>query len=852
MSKNASRLSVCLLSGVAATAFTTASLAQEVTPADQAAAAADTGETTVGLNEIIVQARKVNENLQDVPVSITALSGEDLQNRSVQRVQDIAQFTPGLSIRTGQNTPSALTISLRGQVQTDTLITLDPSVGTYVDGVYWARSYGLNGDFLDVQSVQVLKGPQGTLFGRNTTGGAILINSNNPDLDDFGGRASFTYGRFDEMQATGVLNVPIVPGKIALRVAGQRLRRDGYTTNVVPAFARTAVAATNPVVAQAPFAGNPNGLKFDDRDRWIGRAKLDVKPTDNLTLRFSGEYFRMDERQPGRALLYAPTPFTASNSTYNLAATGSIFVGLTNGATPATSVAVGQSLLNPVIANLAANRSTVSNNEVPYAFAKTKTFGFTGILDTDFGQMQLITAYRDIDAYAGPDLDGSPYAIHFTESQQGVEQYSGEFQITGKGFDDALDFAVGFFAFHEKGFDQSISIVAPAINPVTSHFWAEIDNDSMGAYTQATWHFTDQFSFTGGLRYSVDDKGIESRNNNFNTAAGTVSGIPAMSHVCSLAFTPAGGPIFVPGPELVAVPQCAIRRRDDFSGWSYTAGLEYKPTDDTLVYVKTAKGFRSGGQNLRAPNPGVFLPFQPETAYSYEAGFKGEFFDRRLRFNAAVYQTDVSDIQRTTLIAQPGSNTGASATILGNAGKARFRGFEAELQAAITDDFRASAFLAHIDPQYVRYSDLSGDRSFERFVTVTPWQWGGALDYDHDFGSFRLKLHGDYSHFDDTPTAEYNFPQNAATVPAGSTAVPNAVNTQNDTIVSATTRRAQDLFSARAAVSFADDMYEIAVFGRNLTNDRKFVNNLLVAPVGYVSGVRQEPRTYGVTASVKF
>ena len=851
MSPIASRVSVCLLSGAAAGAFTAPALAQEVTPEDQAGAAADTGESTGGLNEIIVQARKVDENLQEGPVAVTALSGEDLQDRSVQRVQDIALFTPGLSIRTGQNTPSALTISLRGQVQTDTLITLDPSVGTYVDGVYWARSYGLNGDFLDVQSVQVLKGPQGTLFGRNTTGGAILINSNNPDLDDFGGRASFTYGRFDEMQATGVLNVPIVPGKIALRVAGQRLRRDGYTTNVVPAFAQSAVPVTNTAVARTPFVGNPNGLKFDNRNRWNGRAKLDVKPTDNLTLRFSGEYFRMNERQPSRDLLYAPTPFTASNSTYNLAATGSLFVGLTNGATPATAIALGQSLLSPIIANLRANSRITSTNEVPYAFAKTKTFGFTGILDTDFGQMQLITGYRDIDAYAGVDLDGSPYAIHFTESQQGVDQYSGEFQITGRGFNDALDFAVGVFAFHEKGFDQSISIVAPAINPVTAHFWAQIDNDSMGAYTQGTWHFSDQFSATAGVRYSVDDKGIESRNNNFNTAAGTVSGIPAMSHVCSLVFNN-GAPIIVPGPELVAVPQCAIQRRDDFSGWSYTAGLEYKPTDDTLVYVKTAKGFRSGGQNLRAPNPGVFLPFDPEVVYSYELGFKGEFLDNRVRFNAAVYQTDVNDIQRSTLIAQPGSNTGASATILGNAGKARFRGFEAEALAAVTDDLRVSAFLAHVDPKYVRYSDLSGDRSFERFVTVTPWQWGGAIDYERDFGGFSLKLHGDYSHLDDTPTAEYFFAQNAATVPAGSTAVPNAVNTQNDAIVRATTRNAQDLFSARAAVSFMDDMYEVAVFGRNLTNDRTYVNNLLVAPVGYISGSRQEPRTYGVTATVRF
>ncbi|MEZ5710979.1 MAG: TonB-dependent receptor [Blastomonas sp.] len=798
-----------------------------------------------GLDVIIVQARKVSENLQDVPVAITALSENDLTDRSVQRVQDIANFTPGLLIRTGQNTPAAMTISLRGQVQTDTIITLDPSVGTYVDGVYWARSYGLNGDFLDIQSVQVLKGPQGTLFGRNTTGGAMLINSNNPDMDDFSGRVSLTYGRFNEFQATGVVNLPIVPGKVALRLAGQRVSRDGYTRNVVPAGAVSVLPANIPVVAKTPFAGSPNGLKFDDKDRWTGRAKLDIMPTDNLTLRFSGEYFRMDEAGPSREILLATTPFTASNSTYTLAGTAAIHTGFANGGpvpnSPANAgqdIGIGLGLLIPVIANLAANPGITSTNEVPYSFAKTQTYGFTGILDTSFGQMQLITGYRKIDAYAGVDLDGSPQQIHFTESQQSVEQYSGEFQVTGEAFDNALDFAAGFFAFHETGFDQSISIVAPLLNPNTAQTYGEIDNDSIGAYAQGTWHFDDRFSFTGGLRYSVDDKGITSFNNNFNRNTGLTT--------CSLLTVPA-----IVGAQMLREPPCAVRRRDSFSGWSYTAGFEFKPTFDTLLYIKTAKGFRSGGQQLRAPTAAFVIPFQPEIAYSYEAGFKGEFFDRRLRFNLSVYQTDVNNIQRSTLIANP-NGTGATATVLGNAGKARFRGFESEAVLAVTDGLRFSGFLSHVSPKYIRYADLTGDRSFERFDSVTPWQWGAALDFDHDFGGARLKLHADYSHFAASPTNSYNFPQNAATVPAGSTATAGAVNTQNAAIIAATTRKAQDLIGARASLSFNDDAYEVAIFGRNLTNDRTFVNNLLVAPVGYISGSRNEPRTYGVSVTAKF
>jgi Outer membrane receptor for ferrienterochelin and colicins len=152
---------------VLARMFTTVSLAAiglSSSPA-LAQAAPDEAPESRGLQEIVVTARKVAENLQDVPVAVTALSGDDLIDRNVQRVQDVANFTPGFSIRQGSNTPSALILTLRGQVQSDTLITLDPSVGTYVDGVYWARSYGLNGDFLDVESAQILKGRRGPCSG---------------------------------------------------------------------------------------------------------------------------------------------------------------------------------------------------------------------------------------------------------------------------------------------------------------------------------------------------------------------------------------------------------------------------------------------------------------------------------------------------------------------------------------------------------------------------------------------------------------------------------------------------------------------------------------------------------------
>jgi iron complex outermembrane recepter protein len=815
------------ISAVGMGALAAPALAQTTKPAAPAAAEDD----NTGLAEIIVQARKVDERLQDVPVAVTAFSGADLEKQNVQKVENLANFTPGLRIVQAQSTPTAMTIALRGQVQTDILVTLDPSVGTYVDGVYWARAYGLNGNLLDIKSVQVLKGPQGTLFGRNTTGGALLINSNDPNLNDFSGRISATYGRFNEFEATAISNLPIIPGRLALRLAGTRFHRDGYTTNLAPATATTILTATTPV-ARGPFFGSQNGRKYDNRDRWNFRGKLLAQLTDTFSVLLSGEYFDADETAPARELRLATNAYTAPNTTYNVANTAALFVGATNAGLPVIPAnfpsifGVGYNLLNGNIAAANADPSIALNNERPYATARSYTYGLTAALEVPWGEAKLVTGIRKVRTNAGLDLEGSQYAIHFTEGQQEIKQQSAELQTTGKAFGGALDFAAGLFVFHESGFDQSISITVPALNPNTSHFSARINNDSMGLYAQGSYHITDALTFTGGLRYSVDDKGITSFNNNYNRVTGVT--------VCSIQ----GGNLGALGREIVEAPGCAITRRDSFSGVSYTAGLDYKVSDNVLIYAKTAKGFRSGGQNLRAPSTVAFLPFQPEVAYSYEIGFKSEFFDKRVRLNVAAYTSDINGIQRSSLIAVapiPPSTVAGTATIVSNAGKARIRGIEAEFAAVLFPGFTVSASGALVDPKYVTFADLSGDRSFERFTGVAKQQYSLAADYATSFGDKgKLSLHVDYAWRGDSPTADYFY----------------AANPQNQAIVDATTAKALGMLGARASVDFGN--FGIAVFGRNITNNRAFVQNLLVAPLGYVTGIRNEPATYGVTGTVKF
>jgi iron complex outermembrane receptor protein len=811
---------------------------------------AEVGNQIGGLEEIVVTARRVSENLQDVPVAITAFTGESLQQQNAVRVSDVARLTPGLLMREANSTPSAIAIALRGQVQTDVLATLDPSVGTYVDGLYWARAYGLNGDLLDIQSVQVLKGPQGTLFGRNTTGGALLIQSNDPSLSGFSGLASGTYGRFDERSGTAVLNVPIIENKLAIRAAVQRVLRDGWLRDRV------------------------TGDRYNNRNQWTARGKVLFKPTDNLSILLSGEYYKLRVQAAGRPMLYlVPAGLTAPAPSAAVLAAGASAAAIRAGQGIVNTPAAGIDPFSyPSLAtlslgsgyagsNLRGYYTGINPNEVelsqglagnqrdfpdasPDTLAKTQTYSGTVNLDTFFGAVKFIGGYRKVDSFSRLDLDGSAVPMHRTIGRQTLEQWSGELQITGKAFDDRIDFAAGTIYFNESGFDGSDTITIPVggaaasfplafQSTTTSMFSGELFNDSMGIYGQATFHANDRLSFTGGVRYSIDDKGLVNRNKNFNRATSVTS--------CQLA----------PIAQLAA--DCAQSFHDQFSGVSYLASVDYKVTDDILVYAKTSKGFRSGGQNLRAPSVAASIPFAPEIAYAHEGGFKSEFFDRRVRLNVAAYYSTIENIQRTTLIAT--NTTGGTATILSNAGKLRVYGLEGELTARLFNGFTLGTTGAITKPKYLDFSeipnrtDLLGDRRRERIENVPEYTFSVSGNYEHQFDFGKFNIRGDYSWSSAFPLQPY-----VALVgdPLGVTIDPSTGRTIEQEIIKATTATAAGILSARASITILDDALELAVYGRNLTNNRNLVSSLYVTGLGYVAGVRRDPATYGVSATLRF
>ncbi|MET0249178.1 MAG: TonB-dependent receptor [Sphingobium sp.] len=775
-------------------ALTVAS-AYAVTAHAQDAAPQEAAQSSGGLQDIVVTARKVNESQQRVPVAVTVQSGEALRQQSAVTVPDIGRLTPGITFAAASQNSAAATLTIRGQVQTDVLATLDPSVGVYVDDFYWARAYGLNTNLLDIESAQVLRGPQGTLFGRNTTGGALLLQSNNPNYDGISGSVSGTYGRFNEVSGTGVLNLPIVTDKIALRGAVTYFGRDGFSRNEL------------------------TGRRLGEQDSYTGRLKLRLDPTDTLQVILSGEWYGAKFYDRPYELIYV-----APNSAANLESAFSTY----GPGDPAQRTGEGQALFNDYIASIKGDRVRLNDFD-PRVDIKTQTYVLTTNLDTDFGAVKFVGGYRKIRSNASVDLDGSPWSIIQTEGNQDLESYSGELQATGKAFNDALDFAVGYFYFRETGRDESTSIALPTLTRLSSggllprtFYIGDVDNQSMGAYFQGTWRFSDAFSFTGGVRYSAEDKNIVAFNQTRNADTDALLS-------CLIATA---DPV-----------TCRLASNNSFEGVSYTAGLNYQVNRDVLVYAKTSKGFRSGGQNLRASGSSgsAFAPFGPEVVYEEEVGLKSELFNRRVRFNLAAFYSEVSDIQRTSLVVSPGG--GATSTVVANAGKARFYGGEAELTVRAAEGLTLTGNAALTNAKYLAYADATGDRRDEAFQGVPQWTFSVAADYNRPLPSGTLRAHIDYAWRDDVALSNYR------TRLTGNAAQDAIIQT----VAKAQTTPAGGEVNGRLSFGMMDDRLEIAAFGRNILNRRVYSTGLFFeAPLSVAVGKRNEPATYGIQATFRF
>jgi iron complex outermembrane receptor protein len=444
--------------GAAACAQGTDRESQQKTAAESSAPA--------GLGEVVVvTARRREENLQDVPLAITAIGGDQLARNSIVRLDDLTKVTPALQISPSsfsQNTPR---FTIRSQSQFEPLLTLDPSVAVYFADVVQSRAHGLNGAMYDLSSVQVLKGPQGTLFGRNTTGGAVLIVPNAP-TDRLEAAAAINVGNYDFAAVEGMLNVPLSE-TFAVRFAGRVARRDGYSVN------------------------RANGQRNDDQDNESWRASIlyDSHAGFKNTLLVNG--FSADEN--GAA-------FKLTGATAN-----GLFVAAYP-TVPTLLTAERTASFHSYVSEQSGLGSTVD------------TIGVSNTTEVKIGDITIknIFGYRDVDSFAKFDYDGTTFRMFDSTEHLRADQISDEFQVLGDAFGASMDWIVGAYFFREQGVNrQDAYLDFPGIFSQDTVDKGEVENTSPSAFAQANYRIIEGLSLTAGGRYTKDKRELIGSGSNF-------------------------------------------------------------------------------------------------------------------------------------------------------------------------------------------------------------------------------------------------------------------------------------------------------------------------------------------------
>jgi iron complex outermembrane receptor protein len=747
--------------------------AQDTTPGGSPTATATaTGQGRIA--DIVVTARRRNESLLETPVAVTAFDAAELDRRQITQVSDIVNSTPSLVYEGTGGNRSEARIFIRGVGTTNANMSYGAGVGIYIDGAIFPRAQGALIDNLDIASLEVLRGPQGTLFGKNTIGGAINITTTKPNTDAVSGTFEAGYGRFDRQRVRASLNVPL-SDTIAIRLAGMRDRDDGYTVNDV------------------------DGRRMDNQDRWMVSGAVRWTPTENLTWDLNA--FWASTRDNGRAL-----------QCININGDDSIIPGI--------AAACARTNAN----GIRHTRSDIRQKGFVDTFATSSTLawnlGKAGFID-DL-TIKGIGAYQWIDQtgltqdFDGTDLNG----IVSLQPDKKMAAASGELQILGKAFDQRLNFVFGAYVDREwtpGGRETRAAIIYPHREILTgtkSSYVAfmSLKNKSRAAYTQVTYDFNDVISLTGGLRYTKDRRGFFRQR-----------------HPVS-AFDPTfaqAGPFVVNGLFV-----------KDFSNWSPMGSLQLNAPeswinggflDKGMLYFTYSKGFKSGGFNGNgSTSNGSLTQFNPEKVDNYEIGAKFSMFDRRLTGSVIGYQMDYQDIQlsSTSLDANGVPVRGAF-----NAGGAKIKGIEIELQVMLSGSLRLGLNADVTDAKYTRFDDLSalgGTRKNEPLAFIPDYRVSASIDN-------RFSLGGDMAV---TPRVQVT-----------RTGKRYLFSDPSPVLRAFSLQRAFTLVDASVRLDINDSL-SLDIYGKNILN-KAYMDE--AQPNGYsVWQYYAPPVTYGVIARVKF
>ncbi|MBD3744896.1 MAG: TonB-dependent receptor [Sphingopyxis terrae] len=762
----------------------------------QEAPAATEASSEGGIEDIVVTARRREESLQDTPIAISAVSGDAIASRGLDNVTQIGDFTPNVKFNSSvpvSASNATAAIFIRGIGQNDYQLSADPGVGLYLDGVYISRGVGNVLDVLNVERIEVLRGPQGTLFGRNTIGGAVSVTTKKPG-DVLTGSIDLATGSYERAQVKASIDIPLAEG-VYTSFSGFFHRRDGYVKGVVTG---------------APDLGDTNQL--------AGRFALRLEPSSDVTIDIAVDGTRAREESAPNVLI-AQDENAPAAATWNAAysGAGAICADPTN---PARFT--DQRCFNSQWA-LAPYRhggtfTTISDvfnttSRRPYQSASDlNIWGVSGVLSwtvSDSVTFKSITAYRKVTGFWTRDSDHSPATIIQTNSDWKQDQFSQEFQLGGEAFDKRLNWLIGAYYSNESGNHRDL------VNIIDAVFLsgAVLDGKSYAVFGQATYEIVPDLNLTAGIRWTQDQKTFDNANQ-YVVEAGFLTGSP---------FNPDGSGLQDGDPLMGPLGQTStIKDR----AWTPMASLSYRWSPEVLTYLSYSKGFKGGGFTQRVFPPFAFIPwFKPETSETYEAGLKTDLLDRKVRLNAAVFLNNYNNLQITV-----NDPTLGFAPIIQNAAKARIKGVELELQARPTDALRIEAGLGYLDAKYrqVDIRALNAGVSTDTHLQNAPkWTLSAGVSYAFDLGGSGTL----------TPRVDWSY---------RSRVYNDAVNTPQ------LVQDGYHLLNASIGYTDAGERWSVNLGVKNITKEVYLGSGYADSFGGIFEGVYGRPREWYLSAGYKF
>jgi len=801
-----------------------------------AVAPAAMAQDAVGLEEVLVTATRAGiTNLQQTPVSVSAVTAEDIDRMVARDISGIASSVPGFSASriTAFN---AASFAMRGVGLTDIIVYQDSPVGVTMDDFVLPSVQTQLLDTFDIESIEVLRGPQGTLFGKNTTGGAVNIRSKRPDMDELGADFRLGYGSFNAVRAQGSIDVPVIDDVLALRFVGAYSKSDGYyklganygPINTLNIFAGTFAPFNIPGVTGTTGEGSPNKSAGGD-DNLNGRIKAEWKPMDGLT--FLAQYEIMRDRSdavpayndtpPGGPYLWNALGFTRpkGDPLDNM--------GSTQRHDSLLKMDEGQVIdVDGIYLNMEwdVGFGTIYANAGKRTQDEHLPNTYTGAAPVNQVTGEVISLF---DATRDTNRDTTQFEARFASDFDGsVNFVAGVFQQTN----DASFCVVQVLGFIDLAFDLgSLELPQQLNNNSPQVLCNKQDSSSLAGYVDATWEITDQFSLAGGYRMTRDERSWAGRtqvgfdlldDNTFNGSLSWQDFSDPMQ---------AGNFRKFPGGTIVNQNTPGFGNLSEtWTEPSWRIVGSYKFTDKLFGYATISEGYKAGGYNDQTGTSGLMVsaltrPVDPEFATNYEIGMKWESEDSRYRFNPTVFYTTYKDAQRAVNILTSKNGAQFQETVFYNAAEVEAKGIELEFQAALTDNFRLRAQASYLDASYNKFvidqpglSDpASGGQILPFFgdfsglpVPRSPELMGSIQGiYTWELGSGgRVDLGAEYYHED----------ENLFYI--------SAAGRQYDAYLDA-----KDLINASVTYTAPDQKWFVRGYGKNLTDERYRIASQSVA-----------------------